>query len=399
MNTMELVRFVERAHPRQQAPRPAAPLFYAKLIGPVRQAILRARQLLLSTQQPVGSWFGDPIGGRALPRYRRSRFVDTLLAVQSLRASGLPTNHRAVIAAMTWLSRTCRFNASFDAADLAIALRMLCSAAETTGQFANALPPVLEVTHERSKLRRGAATANKCLNRLRPPIIAIVDALARNQQGDGGWGTADVTGIVLEAISLADCGNAQPAIIRAIGYLRAEQRANGSWVTGTIPQQISATSAALAGLSAAGVSSDEDVIEAGLSWLAVNQQPGGNWAEPELTSHAEFANDTYDDRFADCVGVYTAWALLAFAAAGRPNHPAALRAVNALIDSQNDRGGWDEPYYLLRDASADRRCRNDVHAAAWPLLALSRWAMAAASAQSAAADTISLRLVGATPDN
>src|SRR3990172_4194525 len=67
MNTMELVRFVERAHPRHSAPRTPAPLFHSELIGPARHAILRARQFLLNEQQENGSWIGVQTGDASLP--------------------------------------------------------------------------------------------------------------------------------------------------------------------------------------------------------------------------------------------------------------------------------------------------------------------------------------------
>jgi squalene-hopene/tetraprenyl-beta-curcumene cyclase len=66
MNTMELVRFVERAHPRTDAPRTAAPLFPSQLFGPTRHAILCARQLLLSRQRDDGPWLGAQCGNAAL---------------------------------------------------------------------------------------------------------------------------------------------------------------------------------------------------------------------------------------------------------------------------------------------------------------------------------------------
>ncbi len=399
MNTMELVRFVEHAHPRRQAPRPAAPLFYAKLVGPVQQSILRGRQLLLSVQKQDGSWFGAKIGDQAVSRHRRSRYLDTLLATQSLRASGLPANHGALIAAVTWLLRARRCNSSLDVTELASALGAL-RIAETNAAFQNPLPPVLEVIHERIERRHSAANTNTFLKRLRPLIVAIVETLVRNQNGDGGWGTTDVTGVVLEAIAFADCGYAKPAVERAINYLCAKQRADGSWPTGTIAQPIRATSAALRGLLAAGVPSDEDAIADGLDWLAARQQANGAWAEPAFTSHAEFANATYDERFADCSETsHTAWALLAFAAAGQANHAAALRAVDFLIHAQNDLGGWDEPRFPHHVGAADRWLCNDLHTVACSLMALSRWAVAATSAQSASTDAISLRLVGALADN
>jgi squalene-hopene/tetraprenyl-beta-curcumene cyclase len=67
MNTMELVRFVERANPRSSDPHSPAPLFPSELIGPARQAILCARQYLLSDQRENGSWVGNQTGDASLP--------------------------------------------------------------------------------------------------------------------------------------------------------------------------------------------------------------------------------------------------------------------------------------------------------------------------------------------
>src|SRR6185503_10323622 len=60
MNSMELVRFPTRSL-RPSPSRPAKrlpPPFNTELIGPVRNAIVRTRQLLISQQQDDGTWLG-----------------------------------------------------------------------------------------------------------------------------------------------------------------------------------------------------------------------------------------------------------------------------------------------------------------------------------------------------
>ena len=76
MNTMELVRFVERAQSRPLH-RSSAPLFYTELAGPARRAILRGRQRLVSEQRADGSWVGTQKGDASLPS--QLIFVLTLL--------------------------------------------------------------------------------------------------------------------------------------------------------------------------------------------------------------------------------------------------------------------------------------------------------------------------------
>jgi hypothetical protein len=76
-----------------------------------------------------------------------------------------------------------------------------------------------------------------------------------------------------------------------------------------------------------------------------------------------------------------------------------LGAVNYLVETQTDQGGWNEPTFLLRDAATSRPYRNALHACAGPLFALSRWAVAAASAQSELANERSFRVVGTAADD
>lgn len=315
---------------------------------------------------------------RATPQHCPSPLCDTLLALQSLRVSGLSTNHPDILAAVKWLSHSRRTTSPRDVVELASTLRMLCIAAESDAETANALPPVIEVSHELIEQRSGFGASNKFLNRLRPLIIATVAEISRLQQRNGGWGAPDVTGAVLEAVANANNEHARPVIERAKQFLRDSQQADGSWPSSSVLGQIQATSAAVRGLSAAGVSNDDDTIAAGLNWLAIH------------LSEQEFASVSTSN---------AAWTLLAFVAANQPHHAAALRAVNVLVQTQNDCGGWNEPSFMLHDALAGRYFRNDLHAVARPLLALSRWTVAAASAQSATADSMTLRLVAATADN
>jgi squalene-hopene/tetraprenyl-beta-curcumene cyclase len=145
------------------------------------------------------------------------------------------------------------------------------------------------------------------------------------------------------------------------------------------------------------VSAEDEAIVAGLNWLAVHQQPGGGCCEAPSGTERKIAN--HDFRSASASASQTAWALLAFAAAGQADRPAALRAVNFLIETQQEDGTWNEPHFVLHDPATNRWLRNDLHAVAWPLLALSRWAWAAGSAQPADSREMSYRLVGAAADN
>jgi squalene-hopene/tetraprenyl-beta-curcumene cyclase len=167
---------------------------------------------------------------------------------------------------------------------------------------------------------------------------------------------------------------------RAVSYLRRTQQGDGSWSDEVGQSSVRTTSLAVRGLIAAGAPTDNELIRTGINWLAVHQSPDGSWGEPTSA-------------------ISTATALGAFAAAKLPNHAAALRAVHFLTESQDDCGGWIENGPTSHDEASGRWYRNDLHASALALSALSQWAVAAASAQPAMAEKPSLNLVCVATDN
>ena len=67
MNSMELVRFPTRGtRPPQGPTKKSPPPFCSELVGPVRNAIVRARHLLVTQQRSDGSWHGQPTGDVSL---------------------------------------------------------------------------------------------------------------------------------------------------------------------------------------------------------------------------------------------------------------------------------------------------------------------------------------------
>ncbi len=223
------------------------------------------------------------------------------------------------------------------------------------------------------------------------------------QNADGGWSERslnqmthgasepDLTGRALEALNSTDVPEARSARARAVAHLRATQGADGSWIGESAATQIHVTSWTLRGLLSADVPLDDDAIAAGVNWLVVHQQLGGGWSESTSADEAP-ARD-------GASAMPTAWALLALVAAGKASHVAARRAVEVLINAQDDDGRWTDSDSSNWDAAANRWFGNDLHSVAWPLLALSRWAVAAISAQSAAGGEMSLRLVGAAAED
>ena len=183
------------------------------------------------------------------------------------------------------------------------------------------------------------------------------------QNRDGGWGafdkdndasflcrvpfadhnamidpsTPDLTARVLEALSLWGGKAGQPAVDRAIAYLRRTQEHDGSWYGRWGVNYIYGTWQALVGLAAVGVPTKDPAIQAGANWLLAHQQSCGGWGEsadsytwPELRGRGPVTPSQ------------TAWALLGLIAAGLDDHPATQRGIRWLLENQQPDGSWHE---------------------------------------------------------
>lgn len=345
----------------------------------------------------------DEDANLASPQHCPAPLIDTALVVRSLLASGALPNHAAMADAIDNLSSVSQKVAlSPGVMDLCGVLTVLRSQADSSDERC-ALPPDIEICWDWSDDEPVFADRDYCAERMQQAAASCIEILLRRQNCDGGWGETaasrsrrcksapDLTGTILESLRGQDSENVQLARNRAIAYLRASQRADGSWTGGSAMGSIHGTSLAVRGLLSAGVAPDDDAIAAGLNWLIVHQQPSGGWCEQPQ------GEDGFVRQRASAS--QTAFALLALVAAGKANHRAARRGVDFLLEIQDDDGCWIDGQFMLHDAAPNRWFGNDLHAVAWPLLALSQWVVAAMSAQSAAASEMSLRLVGARAED
>src|SRR5260370_9457705 len=69
----------------------------------------------------------------------------------------------------------------------------------------------------------------------------------------------------------------------------------------------------------------------------------------------------------------TAWGLLALMAAGEVGNPAVARGIAYLIDSQDEDGNWDEPWYTAVGFPRVFYLRYHGYRAFFPLWALARF--------------------------
>ncbi len=216
------------------------------------------------------------------------------------------------------------------------------------------------------------------------------------QNRDGGWGafdrnnnreflchipfadhnamidpsTPDLAGRVLECLGQLGRRVGEPAVDRAVAYVRRSQNADGSWFGRWGVNYIYGTWQAIAGLAAVGVPVDDPAIMAGANWLLVHQQSCGGWGE---------SPDSYESPHLRGQGPttasQTAWAILGLMAAGMERHPAVARAVSYLVAMQNDDGAWDEPEFTGAGFPRVFYLRYHYYRIYFPLLALSTWAV------------------------
>ena len=199
--------------------------------------------------------------------------------------------------------------------------------------------------------------------------------------------SADVTGHVLEMLALLGVDRDHPAIVRGLAYLYAQQEPEGSWFGRWGVNHIYGTGAVLPALAAIGEPMDSVSVRRAVRWLVERQNPDGGFGEgceSYVVVEARGRGASTPSQ--------TAWALLALVAANRAESPPARRAVNYLLDTQTDDGGWEEdaftgcgfPGYGVgeqrgsrsrqgRELSAGFMLRYHLYRNCFPLLALGRY--------------------------
>jgi squalene-hopene/tetraprenyl-beta-curcumene cyclase len=152
--------------------------------------------------------------------------------------------------------------------------------------------------------------------------------------------TSDVSGRVLNFLGLLDRPQDRATRAAVSRFLRAEQTPEGEWFGRWGTNYIYGTWAVLGALLTAGASADDPAIRRAVAWLKSVQQADGGWGE---------GNDSYLDpelrgRGARSGPAQTAWALLALLHAGEGDSPAVARGIEYLLRTQVD-GEWHDPRF------------------------------------------------------
>lgn len=359
----------------------------------------------------------DPATGAVRLQPCKSPVWDTAIAVRALRGNGLGVNDAAVGRAVDWLLdqqvyRSGDWSETVDAEPGGWCFEFhndYYPDNDDTAMVLMALREQFDESPASPELRlvseSGASEAEQArrrvmqLDRTATAIRRGLDWLVAMQNDDGGWGafdrnnnrrflchvpfadhnamidpsTPDLTGRVIEALGMLGRRLGDPAVDRAVAYLRSSQEADGSWFGRWGVNYVYGTWQALVGLVQVGVPTTDPMIVAGANWLLAHQQPCGGWGE---------SPDTYADPTLRGQGTptasQTAWAVMGLVAAGLGDHQAVIRGIQFLVDRQEEDGRWDEPEFTGTGFPQVFYLRYHFYPIYFPLMALSRWAATAA---------------------
>ena len=329
---------------------------------------------------------------------------DTSLAVNALRASGLPADHPALVDACRWLlTKQTWKNGDW---------KVKAADAEPGGwyfQFENEFYPDID----------DSAVVMTALSRTFQPDESVKRAALTQalrwvmpmQSSDGGWAaydkdnnrlflneipfadhkalldppTADLTGRMLEMLGHLGRTRSDPAVKRATAFLRANQEPEGCWYGRWGVNYIYGTWSVLAGLRAIGEPMGQPYIRRAVDWLVSRQNPDGGWGE---SCHS------YDDPRTAGQGPstasQTAWALLGLLHAGVVAHPAVSRGIDYLLRTQSVDGGWEERAFTGTGFPRVFYLRYHLYRLYFPLWALSLYRTLRRTADSSDGDGATL---------
>ena len=149
--------------------------------------------------------------------------------------------------------------------------------------------------------------------------------------------TVDITGRMLEMLSLYGFTREDPRVERAVQFILKEQEPDGSWFGRWGVNYLYGTFLVLRGLEAMGFWNHEPAVQQAAEWIRMVQNGDGGWGE---------SCGTYDDPGQRGIGAstpsQTAWAVLGLLAAGDTRSDSVAKGVRWLIERQHEDGSWDE---------------------------------------------------------
>ena len=247
---------------------------------------------------------------------------------------------------------------------------------------------VVVMAMDREQRANGHGTFDASIARAREWILGM-------QSRNGGWGafdadneydylnhipfadhgalldppTEDVTARCLSMLVQLGETSTNPAVARAIDYLRRTQLGDGSWFGRWGMNYIYGTWSVLCALNAAGIDHGSPEIRKAVDWLIAIQNPDGGWGEDGTSYRLDYQG--YQS--APSTASQTAWALLGLMAAGEVGRPAVKSGIDYLLRNQGDDGFWNEPRYTATGFPRVFYLRYHGYSKFFPLWALARY--------------------------
>ncbi|MEJ2686179.1 MAG: squalene--hopene cyclase [Gammaproteobacteria bacterium] len=183
--------------------------------------------------------------------------------------------------------------------------------------------------------------------------------------------TADVTARSLALLSRLNKrdGSYRDHLAAAMEYLRSEQESDGAWFGRWGTNYIYGTWSVLAALEVAGLSAQDPAVRRAVHWLKSTQRPDGSWGE---------TNESYFDAQlrgqADAGTAFqTAWAVLGLMAAGEAAAPEVRAGIDYLLGRQNGDGLWEDPQFTAPGFPRVFYLKYHGYSKYFPLWALARY--------------------------
>jgi squalene-hopene/tetraprenyl-beta-curcumene cyclase len=308
---------------------------------------------------------------------------DTAIAMVALQQAGLPCDHPALVKAADWLlNREIRTAGDWQVKNPTV------QPGGWAFEFRNEFYPDLDDTAFVIMALGGVLHPNPA--RMTAAIERAVGWLEGMQNPDGGWGafdrdndaavltqvpfadhnamidpsTADVTARVVECLAHVGRPPDDPAIVRALDFLRKAQEADGSWYGRWGVNYIYGTSGVLRAAAALELA-DSEFCRRAAAWFRSVQHTDGGFGE----TCASYDDPAQKGR-GPSTASQTAWAMIGLLAVGLESDPATVRAVEYLLGSQNRSGTWDEQATTGTGFPRVFYLRYDLYRHSFPLYAL-----------------------------
>ncbi|HKV39995.1 MAG TPA: squalene--hopene cyclase [Blastocatellia bacterium] len=152
--------------------------------------------------------------------------------------------------------------------------------------------------------------------------------------------TVDVTAHVVETLAHLGFTATNPAVDRALRFIRDQQESDGSWFGRWGVNHIYGTAAVLPALAALGLDTNAAYIRKAADWIVAHQNTDGGWGE----TPASYVDDQLRG-VGESTASQTAWALMALLVIQTRAYDAAIQRGTEFLLSRQVQGTWHEPQY------------------------------------------------------